>query len=81
LPPLCIQKKISSILNSIDDKIELNRQINPNPRNPCTNHIQKLVCGFLTPVKAKIAAIKAGENTESITSAAMRAISGKTIMN
>lgn len=76
-PPLCIQKTISSILNSLDNKIELNQQINQTLESMAKAIFKSWFVDF-DPVKAKITALEAGEDAEGVTRAAMRAISGKT---
>ena len=77
IPKLTVQKKISKILSGFDKKIELHRQINQNLEAMAQTIFKSWFVDF-EPVKAKIAAIEAGEDTEGITRAAMRAISGKT---
>ena len=61
----------------LDDKIELNRQINQTLEAMAQAIFKSWFVDF-EPVKAKIAAIEAGEDAEGITRAAMSAISGKT---
>ncbi|AKB44428.1 restriction endonuclease subunit S [Methanosarcina vacuolata] len=77
IPPLDKQEKISEILYSIDTKIELNRQINQTLETMAQAIFKSWFVDF-EPVKAKIAAIEVGEDTEGVTRAAMSAISGKT---
>lgn len=77
IPPLDKQEKISEILYSIDTKIELNRQINQTLEAMAQAIFKSWFVDF-EPVKAKIAAIEAGEDAEGIIRAAMSAISGKT---
>lgn len=77
IPSLDEQMKISEILYSLDNKIELNRQINQTLESMAQAIFKSWFVNF-EPVKAKIAAIEAGEDAESVTCAAMRAISGKT---
>ena len=77
IPPLNEQIKISEILYSIDKKIELNHQTNQTLEAMAQAIFKSWFVDF-EPVKAKIAAIGAGEDAEGVTCAAMRAISGKT---
>ncbi|WP_095643660.1 restriction endonuclease subunit S [Methanosarcina spelaei] len=77
VPPLKIQDFIVNILSSLDDKIELNHQINKTLEAMAQAIFKSWFVDF-DPVKAKIAAIEAGENAEGVTRAAMSAISGKT---
>lgn len=74
LPPLETQKDISAILNSVDDKIELNRQINQTLEQIAQAIFKSWFVDF-EPVKAKIEAKASGRDPER---AAMCAISGKT---
>ena len=64
-------------MNSFDEKIELNRQINQTLEAMAQAIFKSWFVDF-EPVKAKISAIEAGEDAEGITRAAMSAISGKT---
>lgn len=73
LPPLTAQRKIVDILGTIDDKIELNRQINQNLEQMAQAIFKSWFVDF-DPVKAKINAIENGQDPER---AAMCAISGK----
>ena len=68
------QTHISSVLRSLDDKIDLNRRINQTLA-AMTQAIFKSWFVDFDPVKAKIAAIEQGQDPLR---AAMRAISGKT---
>lgn len=77
IPPLDEQIKIYEILYSLDTKIELNHQINQILESMAQTIFKSWFVDF-EPVKAKIAAIEAGEDAEGVTCAAMRAISGKT---
>jgi type I restriction enzyme S subunit len=77
LPPLEIQNKIESILTSLDEKIELNRQTNQTLEQIAQALFKSWFVDF-DPVKAKIAAKQAGANAEQIEQAALCAISGKT---
>jgi type I restriction enzyme, S subunit len=77
LPSINEQKKIAGVLKKIDTKIELNRQINQTLESMAQTIFKSWFVDF-EPIKAKIAAIEAGEDAEGVTRAAMRAISGKT---
>ena len=77
LPPINEQKQISKVLGDLDDKIELNCQINQTLEAMAQAIFKSWFVDF-EPVKAKIAAIEAGENAEGVTRTAMSAISGKT---
>lgn len=77
IPSIEEQKSISEVLTSLDDKIELNNQINQTLEAMAQAIFKSWFVDF-EPVKAKIAAIEAGEDAEGVTRAAMRAISGKT---
>lgn len=74
LPNLEAQKRISAVLRTIDDKIDLNRRINQTLEAMAQAIFKSWFVDF-DPVKAKIAAIEQGEDPRR---AAMRAISGKT---
>jgi hypothetical protein len=76
-PQLEVQKRISSSIYCLDKKIALNRQINQILESMAQTIFKSWFVDF-EPVKAKIAAIEAGEDTGGVTRAAMRAISGKT---
>jgi len=76
-PQLEVQKKIASSIYCLDNKIALNRQINQTLESMAQTIFKSWFVDF-DPVKAKIAAIEAGEEAEGVTCAAMRAISGKT---
>ena len=75
-PPFEEQRTIASIFSSLDDKIELNRQINQTLESMSQAIFKSWFVDF-EPVKAKIAALESGEDAEGVTRAAMRAISGK----
>lgn len=77
LPSLSEQRAIAHIIGTLDDKIELNHQINQTLEAIAQAIFKSWFVDF-EPVKAKIAAIEAGEDAEGVTRAAMRAISGKT---
>lgn len=76
-PELENQTKMGKILKEFDDKIELNHQINQTLEAMAQAIFKSWFVDF-EPVKAKIAAIEAGEDAEGVTRAAMSAISGKT---
>ena len=74
LPPLETQEAIVRRIQSIDDKIDLNRRINQTLEAMAQAIFKSWFVDF-DPVKAKIAAIEQGQDPLR---AAMRAISGKT---
>jgi type I restriction enzyme S subunit len=73
LPPIETQRDIACILGGVDDKIELNRQINQTLEQIAQTIFKSWFVDF-EPVKAKIEAKAAGRDPER---AAMCAISGK----
>lgn len=73
LPNLEAQKRISDVLQTIDDKIDLNRRINQTLEAMAQAIFKSWFVDF-DPVKTKIAAIEQGQDPLR---AAMRAISGK----
>ncbi len=73
IPPLNIQRDIARILGALDDKIELNRQINQTLEQIAQTIFKSWFVDF-EPVKAKIEAKAAGRDPER---SAMCAISGK----
>lgn len=77
LPPLKIQKSIAKTLSYLDDKIQLNQQINQTLEQMAQAIFKSWFVDF-EPVKAKIAALEAGGSEEDANIAAMQAISGKT---
>ena len=77
IPPKCVKESIQKNKLSLDNKIELNRQINQTLESMAQAIFKSWFVDF-DPVKAKIAALEAGEDAEGVTRAAMRAISGKT---
>lgn len=77
LPPIEAQRTIAHVLGKLDDKIELNRQINQTLEHIAQAMFKSWFVDF-EPVKAKITAIAAGADQHGITRAAMRALSGKT---
>ncbi len=77
LPKRDEQEEIVKILKALDDKRKINRKINHTLEAMAQAIFKSWFVDF-EPVKAKIAAVEAGENAEGITRAAMSAISGKT---
>ena len=75
LPPLSYQKRTARILKSIDDKIQLNRQINQTLEQIAQALFKSWFVDF-EPTRAKIAAKQSGQDPER---AAMATISGKSI--
>ena len=76
LPPLKIQKIVSSILGSLDNKIGLNNQTNQTLEQIAQAIFKSWFVAF-DPVKAKIAALESGGTKEAAELAAMSVISGK----
>ncbi|KKH65909.1 MULTISPECIES: restriction endonuclease subunit S [Methanosarcina] len=76
VPKLTVQKKISKILSGFDYKISVNHQINQTLESMAQAIFKSWFVDF-EPVKAKIAAVEAGEDAEGVTRAAMSVISGK----
>lgn len=76
LPPLAEQERITAILGSLDDKIQLNHQINQSLEQMAQAIFKSWFVDF-EPVKAKIAALEAGGSAEDALLAAMQSISGK----
>ena len=72
IPPISAQKDIVKILSTLDDKIELNRQINQTLEQIAQTIFKSWFVDF-EPVKSKIEAKAAGRDPER---AAMCAISG-----
>jgi type I restriction enzyme S subunit len=77
LPDVEEQKFIGDLYFKLSYKVELNRQINQTLEAMAQAIFKSWFVDF-EPVKAKIAAIEAGEDAEDVICAAMRAISGKT---
>lgn len=73
LPPIALQRGIAQVVQSIDDKIDLNRRINQTLEAMVQAIFKSWFVDF-DPVKAKIAAIVDGRDPLR---AAMSAISGK----
>lgn len=76
LPPLPHQEFMAEILGSLDDKIQLNHQINQTLEQMAQAIFKSWFVDF-EPVKAKIATLEAGGSEEDALRAAMQAISGK----
>ncbi|WP_458734973.1 restriction endonuclease subunit S [Zobellella taiwanensis] len=76
LPELAIQKSIASTLGKIDDKIQLNNQINQTLEQMAQAIFKSWFVDF-EPVRAKVAALEAGGSEQDALLAAMQAISGK----
>lgn len=76
LPPRETQDRISKFIGAIDDKIQLNHQINQTLEQMAQAIFKSWFVDF-EPVKAKIAALEAGGSEEDALLAAMQAISGK----
>lgn len=75
--PYEYEERISKILGDLDDKIQLNQQINQTLEEMAQALFKSWFVDF-EPTKAKIEALKAGGNEEDANLAAMQAISGKT---
>lgn len=71
------RKAISNQLSSLDDKIQLNHQINQTLEQMAQAIFKSWFVDF-EPVKAKISALEAGGSEDDALLAAMQAISGKT---
>lgn len=76
LPPKNVQDWVVSVAGSLEDKIQLNRQINQTLEQMAQAIFKSWFVDF-EPVKAKIAALEAGGSEEDALLAAMQAISGK----
>lgn len=76
LPPKHIQDRIVSIAGGLEDKMQLNHQINQTLEQMAQAIFKSWFVDF-EPVKAKIAALEAGGSEEDALLAAMQAISGK----
>jgi len=76
LPSIVHQKFVAEILGSLDNKIQLNHQINQTLEQMAQAIFKSWFVDF-EPVKAKIAALEAGGNEDDALLAAMQAISGK----
>lgn len=76
VPPLDEQLYIAKVLGELDDKIQLNHQINQTLEQMAQAIFKSWFVDF-EPVKAKIAALETGGSEEDALLAAMQAISGK----
>jgi type I restriction enzyme S subunit len=76
IPGLNTQKKISSILNPLDEKIELNQKMNATLEAMAQGLFKSWFVDF-DPVKAKLAAVRCGRDPEK---AAMAAIACKLVV-
>ena len=77
LPDINKQKEIGYILNALDQKIELNTQINQTLEQIAQALFKSWFVDF-DPVRAKVQALSDGMSLEQAELAAMQAISGKT---
>lgn len=77
LPNLHIQKKISNILGTLDNKIDLNTQINQTLEQIAQALFKSWFVDF-DAVRAKVQALSDGLSLEQAELATMQAISGKT---
>lgn len=78
IPPQSEQRKIAAYLKSLDDKIQLNQQINQTLEQIAQAIFKSWFVDF-EPVKAKVAVLEAGGSEEDAQLAAMQAISGKSL--
>ena len=76
LPDIRHQNQAAKILAALDDKIQLNHQINQTVEQIAQAIFKSWFVDF-EPVKAKIATLEAGGSEEDALLAAMQAISGK----
>jgi type I restriction enzyme S subunit len=77
VPPLDEQLYIAKVLGDLDDKIQLNHQINQTLEQMAQAIFKSWFVDF-DPVKAKIAALEAGGSEDDALLAAIQAVSGKT---
>ena len=77
IPPMEVQKDIASIYGSLDQKIQLNTQINQTLEQIAQSLFKSWFVDF-DPVRAKVQALSDGLSLEQAELAAMQAISGKT---
>ena len=77
IPPMEVQKDIASIYRSLDQKIQLNTQINQTLEQIAQALFKSWFVDF-DPVRAKAQALSDGMSLEQAELAAMQAISGKT---
>ena len=78
LPPRTVQDWIVSVVGGLEDKIQLNHQINQTLEQMAQALFKSWFVDF-EPVKAKIAALEAGGSEEDALLAAMQAISGTSL--
>lgn len=76
VPPIAFQKLVAGQAETLNDKIQLNHQINQTLEQMAQAIFKSWFADF-EPVKAKIAALEAGGSDEDALLAAMQAISGK----
>ncbi|EER47015.1 Type I restriction-modification system, S subunit/Type I restriction modification DNA specificity [Actinobacillus minor NM305] len=76
IPSIDIQKKIVDLVSPLDEKIELNTQINQTLEQIAQTIFKSWFIDF-DPVHAKANALASGQTTEQATQAAMAVISGK----
>ena len=77
IPPMEVQKDIASIYRSLDQKIQLNTQINQTLEQIAQALFKSWFVDF-DPVRAKVQALLDGLSLEQAELAAMQTISGKT---
>ena len=77
IPPMKVQKDIASIYGSLDQKIQLNTQINQTLEQIAQALFKSWFVDF-DPVRAKVQVLSDGLSFEQAELAAMQAISGKT---
>lgn len=80
VPSTDVQKRIVDVVGSLDDKIQLNHQINQTLEQMAHAIFKSWFVDF-EPVKAKIAALEAGGSEEDALLAAMQAISGNSLFD
>ncbi|MDN3519623.1 restriction endonuclease subunit S [Aquisalimonas lutea] len=76
VPPIEEQKYVVNVLSILDEKAEINLQMNRNLEQIAQALFKSWFVEF-EPVKAKMAVLEAGSTTEDAERAAMQAISGK----
>jgi type I restriction enzyme S subunit len=77
IPPLPEQKRIAEILSSLDNKIEINKQINQTLEEMAEALFKSWFINF-DPVRVKKAALEAGAGEKEANLAVMKFISSKT---
>lgn len=78
LPAIWYQKQAAKILSALDDKIQVNHQINQTLEQMAHAIFKSWFVDF-EPVKAKIAALEAGGSEDDALLAAMQAIAGSAL--